>query len=114
VAGGAGFAAVEKGYSTADGIYWALSTMTTVGYGDVTPETATGKMLAVVVMLVGIGFVAILTGAIAQRFVAEEVSEEAAEVEAELDEASEAILSELRELQGRLGGLEAALLRRPR
>jgi voltage-gated potassium channel len=53
-----------------DAFYWALSTMTTVGYGDVTPDTRTGQVIAVEVMLVGIGFVAILTGAIAQRFIA--------------------------------------------
>jgi voltage-gated potassium channel len=112
VAGGAAFAEVEKGYSTGEGIYWALSTMTTVGYGDISPETTTGRTLAVVVMLVGIGFVAVLTGAIAQRFVAPEVEEEAAQVEEELDEASAAILRELRDLRNRLGDLEVAVQRR--
>jgi voltage-gated potassium channel len=69
VTGGQAFATAER-VSSADGLYWSLTTMTTVGYGDVTPDTTTGKVVAVIVMLVGIGFVAILTGAIAQRFIA--------------------------------------------
>jgi hypothetical protein len=42
------------------------------GYGDVAAETQEGKLLSAVVMLVGIGFVAVVTGAIAQRFVVSE------------------------------------------
>jgi voltage-gated potassium channel len=109
VAGGAGFAALEKGQSTAEGIYWAVTTMTTVGYGDLSPATTGGKMLAVVVMLVGIGFVAILTGAVAQRFVAPEIEAEAAEVEEDLDAASAALLDELREMRNGLGDMHARL-----
>ena len=110
VAGGAAFASVEQGYSTAEGVYWALTTMTTVGYGDLSPITPEGKAIAVVVMLVGIGFIAILTGAIAERFIAEEIEEEAEQ----LDEASMAILEELRAMRGQLGKLEASMQRRAR
>jgi voltage-gated potassium channel Kch len=69
VAGAQAFSTVEN-VSAGDALYWSLMTMTTVGYGDVTPKTDTGRAIAVAVMLVGIGFVAILTGAIAQRFIA--------------------------------------------
>jgi voltage-gated potassium channel len=69
VAGGEAFATAEK-VPAGDGLYWSLTTMTTVGYGDVTPDTTTGKVVAIIVMLVGIGFIAVITGAIAQRFIA--------------------------------------------
>lgn len=43
-------------------IYWAVVTLTTVGYGDVAPQTALGQMLASVVMLLGYGIIAVPTG----------------------------------------------------
>src|SRR5260370_22710064 len=60
---------MESHKSFGDALYWALTTMTTVGYGDLSPRTPEGKVVAVIVMLVGIGFIAILTGAIAQAFI---------------------------------------------
>ena len=44
------------------GVYWAIVTMTTVGYGDFVPQTVQGQMLAAVVMLLGFGIIAIPTG----------------------------------------------------
>ncbi len=43
-------------------IYWAIVTMTTVGYGDLSPQTPFGKMLAALVMIVGYGIIAVPTG----------------------------------------------------
>ncbi|RZA11877.1 MAG: ion transporter, partial [Proteobacteria bacterium] len=43
-------------------MYWAIVTMTTVGYGDITPLTATGKILASIIMLMGYGILAVPTG----------------------------------------------------
>ncbi|MCW3049219.1 MAG: ion transporter [Solirubrobacterales bacterium] len=78
LAGGAGYAAVEKGQhlSTWDGVWWAIVTVTTVGYGDSYPHTDGGRVIAIVVMLVGIGFIAILTAAAAERFVRAQRSEQ--------------------------------------
>jgi voltage-gated potassium channel len=112
VAGGAAFAAVEPGQSTPNGIYWALTTMTTVGYGDPSPTTAGGKVLAIVVMLVGIGFVAVLTGAIAQRFLSGEIEAETEEIETEIDMTTATLLRELRDMRARMVAMEAALERR--
>jgi voltage-gated potassium channel len=43
-------------------IYWAVVTMTTVGYGDIAPATVLGKILASVVMILGYGIIAVPTG----------------------------------------------------
>jgi voltage-gated potassium channel len=105
VVGGAVFAELEKGQTTANGIYWAITTMTTVGYGDPEPTNTATKIVAVVVMLVGIGFVAVLTGAIAQRFLAPDIAEEEREV-GTVEETNRQILAELREVRARLEALE--------
>jgi voltage-gated potassium channel len=68
VTGAAAFAASEPGKNYLDGIYWAVSTMTTVGYGDELPTTVEAKIVAMTLMVVGIGYFAIVTGAIADRF----------------------------------------------
>ncbi|MHC5024388.1 MAG: ion transporter, partial [Planctomycetota bacterium] len=53
----------EHGYtSIPQAIYWAIVTMTTVGYGDITPQTVPGKFLASIVMIMGYGILAVPTG----------------------------------------------------
>jgi voltage-gated potassium channel len=52
------------------GMWWAIQTITTVGYGDVTPQARSGRLVATVVMLEGIAFLAIITAAITSTFVA--------------------------------------------
>jgi hypothetical protein len=98
--GGAAYAAVEKGQdlNTLDGVWWAVTTMTTVGYGDSYPTTSAGRAIAVVVMLVGIGFVAVLTAAAAERFM------RGREAEQQRDE----LISRLDEIARRLDAIERA------
>jgi len=50
------------------GLWWALQTVTTVGYGDAVPSRVEGRIIAVVVMLAGIAFVAVTTAAITAAF----------------------------------------------
>ena len=53
----------EHGFTSVPmGIYWAISTVTTVGYGDVTPATSAGRFFASVMMLLGWGILAVPTG----------------------------------------------------
>jgi voltage-gated potassium channel len=111
--GGAAFAAIEEGpnphvHSTWDGIWWAVCTMTTVGYGDIGPVTNSGRVLAIVVMLIGIGVVTPLIGATAERFVAQDVGE-VEEVVEELESVEGFVTQELREIQTRLAELERRL-----
>lgn len=49
-------------------LWWAICTLTTVGYGDVYPVTVIGRFFAAVISLVGIGIIAIPTGIIAAGF----------------------------------------------
>ena len=114
IAGGTAYAALEDEPTAWDGIWWAVTTMTTVGYGDQFPTTTEGRVLAIAVMLVGIGFLTMLIGAAAERFVASEVEEEVEEIERELGEADAHVLRELRAMRGQLDALEAALRSRSR
>ena len=51
------------------GMWWALQTITTVGYGDVTPSDFEGRLVAAVVMLQGVAFIAIITAVITSTFI---------------------------------------------
>jgi voltage-gated potassium channel len=79
VIAGAAQTLVDNGdfHTTWDGIWWAVETVTTVGYGDVYPTSVQGRLLAMVVMLFGIGFLSVLTATIASRFVRNERGDEA-------------------------------------
>lgn len=57
--------------SVLTGIYWAVVTITTVGYGDVAPVTAAGRFLAVLVMLLGYSIIAVPTGIVVGETIAE-------------------------------------------
>lgn len=50
-------------------IYWAVVTLTTVGYGDLSPQTAAGQILAAIVMLMGYSIIAIPTGIVTAQIV---------------------------------------------
>jgi voltage-gated potassium channel len=52
-----------------DGLWWAVTTVTTVGYGDRYPTTSEGRILAVMLMLVGISLVGVITASVASWFV---------------------------------------------
>lgn len=70
LAGGAAFTIVEKNQNLSpwDGMYWAMTTVTTVG-SDINPATDIGRIIALVVLFVGTGFVAMLTAAVAEQFI---------------------------------------------
>ena len=58
----------EKITSLFDAIYWSLITISTVGYGDITPVTPEGKVLTMVLIIFGIGFISFATSIIATAF----------------------------------------------
>ena len=60
----------EKIYpNIGDGLWWAIQTVTTVGYGDLVPTSTVGRLVAALVMVVGIGFLTVVTAAITSAFI---------------------------------------------
>jgi len=60
----------EKTYPTVgDGLWWAIQTVTTVGYGDLVPSSTAGRLVAALVMVLGIGFLTVITAAITSTFI---------------------------------------------
>lgn len=92
------------------GLWWAVTTITTVGYGDVVPMSIAGRLVGSVLMFVGIGSIAFLTAVAASAIVVGEVAEEEQEIEREereIERIQEAIFRRLGEIDARLERLEA-------
>ena len=73
-AGSLGFHYFEAGvnanvHNYFDSVWWAIVTMTTIGYGNIYPVTVAGRLIAIVLMFTGIGTLGLFTGAIASYFV---------------------------------------------
>jgi voltage-gated potassium channel len=68
--------------SLPDGLWWAVTTVTTVGYGDMYPRTAAGRGVGVILMLLGISLFGILTANLAAFFVEEREDEVLTELRA--------------------------------
>ena len=94
------------------GMWWALQTVTTVGYGDVTPRAFKGRIVAAVVMFTGIALLAIVTAAVTSSFVqraqAAERAEEAQE-HAEEDARLDDIAARLERVEALLRAADEAL-----
>jgi len=87
------------------GMWWALQTVTTVGYGDVSPTNPSGRIIGAFVMLYGVAFVTIFVAAITSIF----VTRASAERGIAEDEAERRIEAKLGVIDERLGRLEDLL-----
>ena len=68
-----------------DGLWWAVVTTTTVGYGDIAPKTGTGRLIAVVLMLVGTALIATIAASVSAYFIGVERTEEYEDIKKRLD-----------------------------
>jgi voltage-gated potassium channel len=84
------------------GMWWAVQTVTTVGYGDAVPTSTGGRLVAVLVMVLGIGFLTVVTAAITSTFV------EAARGRMQAG-ASEPLEAKLDRISARLDAIETKL-----
>jgi voltage-gated potassium channel len=84
------------------GLWFALETVTTVGYGDVTPRLTQGRIIAAVLMLTAIGFLAVITASVTASLVESSRRRFAASAEADVER-------RLDEVNARLARIEAAL-----
>ena len=93
-----------------DGIWWALVTITTVGYGDITPLTTLGRVVAGLLMLLGLGLIATITAIVSAKFIQnfvdghtnDDVLEKLEELETEIEKIEELednVLGKLKELE---------------
>ena len=89
------------------GMWWALQTVTTVGYGDVTPKDVAGRLIGALVMLEGIAFLAIITAAITSTFVARAESERARADDADEETQEARVEARFDDLAERLDRLES-------
>ena len=83
------------------GMWWAIQTVTTVGYGDVVPGSTAGKVIAGFMMLGGLSLFAVVTGAITSAFVAQ----------AQRQMGRDPLIEKLDELADQIGTLQADVAR---
>ena len=84
------------------GMWWAMQTVTTVGYGDIVPEQTTGRVMAAFLMLGGLSLLAVVTGVITSAFVTR-AEEERRQAEADpVMERLEHVSAQLREIKADL------------
>ncbi len=93
--------------SLGGGLWWAVQTVTTVGYGDHVPSTAAGEIVAALVMLLGIGFITVITASITSSFVGRYHQPQPA-----VAPDSAAAAEHLKSIDARLEKIEAALSER--
>ncbi len=89
--------------SIGSGLWWAVQTVTTVGYGDLVPATLAGRVVATLVMLAGIGFLTVITAAITSSFVSR------SRLEKKTADDGTPTTEELRQINRRLERIEAEL-----
>ena len=92
--------------SLGDGLWWSLQTVTTVGYGDLVPTGARGRVIGAIVMLTGIGFLTVITAAVTAALIETARKRAGGASERELSEQLDEISARLSAIEARVGGAE--------
>ena len=95
--------------SVGEGVWWAIVTLATVGYGDVVPHSGWGRVLGSMVIVFGVTFLAFLTATVTSLFVSAEQREAAAQAKAQEAAREELVEAKLDEVNRRLAAIEAKL-----
>jgi voltage-gated potassium channel len=93
----------------ATGLWWALQTVTTVGYGDVTPENTSGRLVGALFLLEAIAFVTIVTAVITSSFVERARQERIADSEPAEAADMKQLTAQLAEITSRLDRIQQTL-----
>jgi voltage-gated potassium channel len=91
------------------GLWWALQTVTTVGYGDVTPENTAGRLVGALFLLEAIAFVTIVTAVITSSFVERARQQRIADSETAEALGIEQLTAQLAEITSRLERIQQTL-----
>jgi voltage-gated potassium channel len=103
------FADQENFPSVGLGIWWALQTVTTVGYGDVVPTTFTGRLIGSGVMVMGIAFISFVTAGVTSALVQRANESARGDERQHAEQTAQRILDEVGELRKRLEALDSKL-----
>ena len=98
--------------SWGDGIWWALTTMTTVGYGDHVPEPTSGRIVAALIMIMGVAVLGAVAAVVALIFASSVARREEHILEAEGRTLEARLEARLDTVDARLAGIEELLERR--
>lgn len=84
-----------------ESLWWAIATATTIGYGDISPHTFLGKLAAILLMVIGIGFVGVLTSSLTNFFIQDHTNDRMATVLnklSDLEKSNRELQAEVRKL----------------
>lgn len=115
LAGGTALWFLERGLpdrtirSYGDALWWALTTLTTVGYGDHVPVTAAGRLVAAVVMVLGVAVIGAVAAIVALAVALRVAQEEERVIDAEAERFEKLIEARLDRIEAQLSGLAALL-----